>query len=130
LTKLEARNAGYDPIMPTGGVPSAGMEYARRLRELKFNEAVYDLLIKQYKVAKLDETRDPPVIQILDKAAPPERRARPRRKLMVAISAVLGFFSAITAAFIMEKLEKMSADSANRSRLDQLKKYVRFNFRD
>src|SRR5260370_29330903 len=44
--------------VPIQNVPSAGLEYVRKYREVKYREALFELLAKQYEAAKLDEARD------------------------------------------------------------------------
>jgi uncharacterized protein involved in exopolysaccharide biosynthesis len=75
-----------DPLMPTGRMPSVGMEYLRKLRDVKYNETLYTLLAKQYELARLDEARDAVVIQVIDKAVQPERKVKPKRAIIVAMS--------------------------------------------
>lgn len=104
LSKLELKGrAGYDPLMATGRMPSVGMEYLRKLRDLKYNEILYELLAKQYEMAKLDEARDAAVIQVIDKAVKPERKVKPRRALIVFLSAFTGFMCSAFLAFYRER---------------------------
>ena len=125
LTKLEKRKGdGPDPLMPTGRMPEVGTEYIRKLRDLKFNETLYELLLKQYEAAKLDEAKEATVIQVIDKAEPPEQRIKPKRRQMVMIAGVVGLFLSIFAAFFLEYMEKSSLDPENRERLDTLKRYI------
>ena len=56
-----------------------GIENLRLLREMKYNEVTYELLAKQYEMAKIDEAKDSAVIQVMDKAIEPDRKSKPRR---------------------------------------------------
>ncbi len=104
LSKLEKKGGdGPDPLMPTGRMPSVGLEYFRKLRDVKYNETLFELLAKQYELAKLDEARDAIVIQIIDKAVPPEKRVKPRRAIIVALSTVTGFLISLLCALYMER---------------------------
>jgi tyrosine-protein kinase Etk/Wzc len=126
LGRLEARGGegATDPLIPTGKMPAAVTDYARKLRDLKYYETLYDLLSKQYEVAKIDEARDAAVIQVVDKAAVPEKKVRPKRMLMVAIAAVAGFFIALLSAFFIEYIEKTLKNPENRERVEKLRKYT------
>ncbi len=131
LAKLETKGGGgHNPLMPTGRMPSVGTEYLRKLRELKFNETLYELLLKQYELAKLDEARDATVIQVVDKAEPPEKRYKPKRKQMVMIAAISALFVSIFAAFLMEFMEKTKSNPENYERVEVIKKYLNFNIRE
>jgi tyrosine-protein kinase Etk/Wzc len=127
LGKLEAKGgSGHDPLIPTGRMPEVGTEYVRKLRDLKFYEDLYELLTKQYEAAKLDEAKDAAVIQVIDKALPPEKKAKPKSVLMIMIATATGFFLSIFAAFFAEYIERSSSDPENRNRFDVLKKYATF----
>jgi hypothetical protein len=109
--------------MPTGRMPSVGTEYIRKMRDFKFHETLYELLLKQYEAAKLDEAKDAAIIQVVYKAEPPERRIKPKRRQMVMIAGVVGFFFSIFAAFFMEYIDKSSVNPENKERIDTLKRY-------
>lgn len=129
LAKLETKGGnGHNPLMPTGRMPAVGTEYLRKLRELKFNETLYELLLKQYELAKLDEARDATVIQVVDKAQPPERRYKPKRKLMVIALTFSAFFCSIFYVFLDEYIKKSIAINENKERIETLKKYLNFSF--
>lgn len=129
LKKLESKGGdGYDPLMPTGRMPQVGTEYMRKLREMKFNETLYELLLKQYELAKLDEARDAAIIQVVDKAIPPDKRAKPKRALMVAIATFIGFFLSVFLAFFLEYIEGATKDNDDREKIQILKKYMKFRF--
>lgn len=130
LSKLEARGSGgYDPLMPTGRMPEVGTEYMRKLRDLKFNETLYELLAKQYEAAKLDEARESAIIQVIDKAVPPDKKAKPKILLLVAIATAAGFFLAILSAFFMEYKVRASQDPENREKFEELKGLAKFKLR-
>jgi tyrosine-protein kinase Etk/Wzc len=128
LGSLEARDSqrAGDPLMPTGKMPAAVTDYARKLRDLKYYETLYDLLSKQYEVAKIDEARDAAVIQVVDKAAMPEKRVGPKRMLMIAIAAITALFIALLSAFFVEYVEKTLKNTGNRERVEKLRKYMPF----
>ena len=92
LEKVESgKGRGFDPLMSYERMPAIGTEYLRKLRQLKYNETLYELLVKQFELAKLDEARDAVVIQVIDRAVPPERKSRPKISLIVMMSTFLGF---------------------------------------
>jgi len=123
LSKLQSRAGNNaDTLMPTSRMPAAGAGSVRRLRDLKYNESLYELLAKQYEVAKIDEARDAAIIQVLDRAIPPEKKVKPKRSIMVVTAAFTSFFFAVLAAFFMEYREKFFNDPENREKLAQLKK--------
>ena len=127
LAKMEGRGGqGHDPFMPTGRMAQIGTDYAKQLRDLKFNEVLYGLLLQQYEAAKLDEAKDATTIQIIDTAVHPEKRVKPKRTVMILLGAIIGFFLSAFAAFVMEYRERANENPEDRERFDMLKKYLSF----
>ena len=109
LEKVEtSKGNGFDPLMSSGRVPEMGMEYLRKLRQLKYNETLFELLSKQYELAKLDEARDAVVIQVIDRAVPPERKSGPHRARIVLLPTVTMFFLSVFIVLLLEHPWKKS----------------------
>jgi uncharacterized protein involved in exopolysaccharide biosynthesis len=122
LSKLESKSEGTSVMVPTGNMPSTGTQYVRLMRDLKFNETLYELLFGQFQAAKIDEARDAAVIQVIEKAVPPEKRSRPKRSLMVILATISGFFVSIALAFFMEYMEGVSGNPEYREKVAKLKR--------
>lgn len=86
-------------------IPEKGLEYLRALRELKYREAVYEAMTKQLEIARVDEAKDAAVIQVLDKALPPELRSSPKRTLIVLTVALLAFFLSVVIVLVAERIK-------------------------
>lgn len=95
-----------DIFIPTAEMPDLGLQYTRLLRDATIQETLYGLLTQQYEMARIQEARDSPTVQILDVAKVPEKKARPKRALIVLLSTVTAAFLAVFLAFFMEFLEK------------------------
>ena len=109
LEKVETlKGHGFDPLMPSARVPEMATEYLRKLRQLKYNETLYELLSKQYELAKLEEARDAVVIQVIDRAVPPERKSRPLRALIVLLATVTMLFLSVFIVLLLEHPWKKS----------------------
>ena len=93
-----------------GKVPALVLEYARKMRELKTQEAIYEQLTKQYEMAKLNEAKDSSALQVLDDGVVPLKKSKPRRSLIVILSTLVTFFIAVFVVFMQEHLEKMPAE--------------------
>lgn len=102
LNKGQSRREG-DVSIPTGKIPEVSVEYIRSLRDVKYYETIFELLAKQFEVAKIDEAKDSNVIQVLDKAIPAEKKLRPRTLLFIfggiAGGAIFGFLLALIREF-------------------------------
>jgi uncharacterized protein involved in exopolysaccharide biosynthesis len=128
LSRLERTNqlGKGDIFVPTGKVPEAGLEYLRRLREVKYYETVFELLAKQFELAKIDEARDSSIIQVLDRAIEPERRSRPQRTRIVIVAAVLALLAALVLALLRDTRERLRSDPQQAQKLDTLVRFLRW----
>lgn len=88
-----------DLLIATGKIPEVGVEYVRALREVKFHEAMFEILTKQYELAKIDEAKDSSIIQLLDPAVPAEIKSKPIRTTIIILGIfgglILGLFIAL-----------------------------------
>ena len=98
--RLEQRNhsSGFSDL-GLGDVPGAGMAYLRAEHELKYRQAMFDLLIKQYDAARLDEAKDAAIIQVMEPAFPPDRKSSPHRAFILLMFTLLGFLGACSYSF-------------------------------
>lgn len=78
-----------DMMIAAGKIPEVGVEYIRSLRNVKYYETIFELLAKQYELAKIDEAKDTSNIQVLDVAIPAEKKVKPRKAIII-IGALLG----------------------------------------
>jgi uncharacterized protein involved in exopolysaccharide biosynthesis len=114
-------DVGSDINLSKGRVTESGMEYLRRLRDLKYHETVYELLAKEFEVAKLDEAREGAIIQVVDAAVPPDKKSSPHRLLIVIAVTILSFFAAAFWIFLRENSARAFELPENRQRLETIK---------
>jgi uncharacterized protein involved in exopolysaccharide biosynthesis len=93
------------------------------LRDVKYHQMLYELLAKQYEVARLDEAKDPTLIQTLDPAIEPEQKSKPHRILIIILSIVSGFIVAAIIAFLSELRANIVRSSAQADKWAQLRSY-------
>jgi uncharacterized protein involved in exopolysaccharide biosynthesis len=72
-------------------VPELALQMMRLKRRVGIETAVYTMLVKEYEKSRIEEARDTPTVQIMDKASVPNLRSRPRRKALVVLGAMIGF---------------------------------------
>ena len=82
--------------------PELKMEQQKLLREQKKWEEIYVRLVGEYEIAKIQEVRDAPIINVLDKARVPVVKSAPKRALTVLLSLIVGINVGIVVAFIQE----------------------------
>lgn len=105
-----ADSNGSELIVPKGRVPQAGMEYIRKLRDVKYYETIFDILARQFEVAKLDEAKQGSLIQVVDPAVVPDRKSSPKRALIVIGATVLAFILSVLAAFFQAGFDHLNKD--------------------
>jgi tyrosine-protein kinase Etk/Wzc len=114
-------NSSGELIVPKGKVPEAGLEYVRKLRDVKYYETIFEILARQFEVAKLDEAKEGSVIQVVDPALTPDRKSFPKRGLITIVAALVGFFVGVFLALLRAALTRMKEDAVTTSKLEQLK---------
>ncbi len=120
--KMGAASEGAtNALIPRGNMPAAGIEYVRKLRDVKYYETIFDLIARQYEVAKVDEAKEGSVVQVVDRAVVPDRHSSPQRTLIIIGSVVLGLILGIAWVFSAEGLARISNNPEERSRLQTLK---------
>ncbi len=124
LAKLE-NGVGADDARKDSAKQSGNLDNVKLLRDLKYHQMLYEMLAKQYEAARLDESKDIPVIQVLDKAVEPENKAHPRRARIVISSAVAGLLAAILWSFMSESMQVNRQGSGGR-KLKELKSLLGF----
>jgi len=109
-------------IPPVGNLPNLALEYTRRLREVRIQEAIFEQLTKQYEMEKINGNRDTSSLQILDDAVVPDRKSKPNRSIIVILSTISAFFVSVFAAFLLEYFEKLPQD--DRKMLQRMKQQL------
>ena len=124
LAKMEGTSSGRDNASSVG--KADGMENLRLLRDVKYFETIFELLAKQYEIARIDEARDASIVQVLDAAVEPERKSKPTRALIVILTALVAGLLAVIWAFIREAGQRARQSPEQASRLDVLRNYMRW----
>jgi len=63
--------------------------YLSKYREFKYRETLFELFARQYEIARVDESREGALIQVVDFAMAPEYKSKPKRGF-IAVGATLG----------------------------------------
>ena len=76
-------------------LPSLGLENARLIREVELQSTIQEILIPQFEQAKLEETKNIPTLQIIDKPKVALNKSKPKRSLIVIASTVMSFLMSL-----------------------------------
>ena len=126
IKRLEDDPGTGDPLNPLGGMPAARFEYLEKYRDWKFQEVLYNTLLRLYETARLDQSYSPVVIQVLDRAETPENRSKPKRKMIVVLATFLGFFLAVFLAFVAEAWKRAAEDPEQAEKVEEFRGHVMF----
>jgi len=105
-------------------VPGKALEFLRKYRDVKYRESLWQLLLKQYEIARIDEGRDAAIIQVLDPAPVPERKSSPKRAIIVLSITFLALMVAILVVYWKEAVEHARDDPHYVARLQLLRFYL------
>jgi tyrosine-protein kinase Etk/Wzc len=96
-------------------------DYVARYRDFKYQETMFELFAKQFELAKVDESREGAVIQVLDIAEPPERKAKPKKAMIAIIATLASGFALILFVFVRSAFKNVSQDEETKLRIASLK---------
>jgi uncharacterized protein involved in exopolysaccharide biosynthesis len=77
-------------------------------REARIQEMLFELLTREYEIAKMEEAKSMPTIQVLDKAIVPEAKLPRRTKVKTITAGGIALVLAASLAFVREYLAKRS----------------------
>ncbi len=120
LAKIEQGSGGEESTSPLQQLA------VKSYRDIKAREAMMGVLVAQYESARVDESREGPLIQVVDPAQAPERKSKPKRAIIVLVSALVGLFLGVMVAFIRRAFRKASENPQSAQQLSQLKSVWRW----
>lgn len=110
----EGKATSWDIFIGTSAVPELGVQFSRLMRDFKVQETLFELLTKQYEIAKITEAKNTSSIQILDAAYVPDKKSKPKRVVIVLAATFLAGFLAVFVSFVREFGERMDPDDQKR----------------
>jgi len=106
LRKLEGGHSSSHFDLAVEDVPGASLDYLRSEHELLYQQTLFDLLVKQYDAARLDEAKEATVIQVVEPAIAPERKSSPHRVVIVLGAGLMGLLAACLYVIAGDSLRK------------------------
>lgn len=100
---------------------SASSDYIAKFRDFKYYETLFELFAKQYEMARIDESREGAVIQVLDAAQPPERKSKPKKALIALMSTLAVGFALLLFIFIRQALRGAAQTPESAEKLGRLR---------
>lgn len=110
LHRLEQDRASTGSQLTAGEMADTSLEYVRKFREVKYQEAIFEALAKQLEAARIDEARSASLIQVIDRADTPDHKSSPNRLLIVLTGTLLGVMSGAAPVALRRRLARLQAD--------------------
>ncbi len=121
LANLRAQLAKQDRQDTAPAAPGKGGDYVSNYRNFKYYETLFELFAKQYELARVDESREGAVIQVLDAAQPPERKSKPKKALIAIIATLASGFALLLFVFVRQALRNGAQDGETAQKLASIK---------
>ncbi|HZY63074.1 MAG TPA: GNVR domain-containing protein [Edaphobacter sp.] len=120
LNAMEKGGGGPGVGTPTSKVPEISLEYLRKAREVKFHETLFELLARQYELAKQEEGKTISMIQVLDKAIPPEHKSWPPRTLFCLLGLIGGAILGVIYTLAEEFFKTVTRNPENKRKYQEI----------
>jgi hypothetical protein len=101
----------YPPIRK---LPLLGVEWADLYRRMKIQETVYELLNQQYELARIQEAKEIPTVNVIDPANVPEKKSWPPRLLIIVLLTVLSLAGVVVWIFGLNRIQSLEHDDPRR----------------
>lgn len=120
--KLDELNRKRQPgslVLPLKSLPNISVDYLRLFRTVEIKSSLLKFLVPLYEQAKIDEKKDYPILQVIDKAIAPAKRSYPPRVLFT-----LGISLFVLCIFVLFYFVKEKIGLITNPRLIQLVKLL------
>jgi uncharacterized protein involved in exopolysaccharide biosynthesis len=125
LGAMRAQMAKLEVGEPALSANAAGGDYITKYREFKYFETLFELFSKQYEIARVDESREGAVIQVLDVAVPPELKSKPQKGLIAMLATLATGFVLLLFVFVRQALRSSNADPGTAQKVQRLRNALR-----
>jgi tyrosine-protein kinase Etk/Wzc len=109
----------------TVAATTQGAAYIARYRDFKYHETLFELMAKQYELARLDEAREGAIIQIVDTAQPPDRQSRPRKVMITVLTILAALVATVAFTFARHAIRNASKNPVSAEKLERLRRLLR-----
>jgi tyrosine-protein kinase Etk/Wzc len=127
MAALRSQLARYEREQPTltsgkNSDTSGASDYISKFRDFKDQETLFELFAKQYEMARIDESREGAVIQVLDIAQTPELKSKPKKAQIAIMATLASGFALLLFVFIRQALRGAAQTPESAEKLDRLRR--------
>ncbi len=123
INELETTGDKSGLLISLNTLPKKALNYFRYYRNVEIYTKMLEFILPMYEQSKFEEQKETPILQVIDYAVPPIKKAFPPRGLMSVIITLIILIFAVAIILIIELLK----NSANPK--VQFIKHEIFNFR-
>ena len=132
--KIDKLNAGKDQsqqdvklLIPFKQAPELGNQYLKIYRNLEIQYKILEFIQPMYEQARVEEARNTPSVLVLDKAAPAERKAKPKIALYLLLAFVISTSVGYIIIIIIEGVHQLR--NVDSKRFDQMINVIKSDFK-
>jgi uncharacterized protein involved in exopolysaccharide biosynthesis len=97
-------------FVPFEKVPETGVLYIRLMRNYEIQTKILEFIYPIYEQARIEEQKDIPVVLVVDKAKPPQKKSSPKRSLIVIGAFLISFLFSLGYTLIKESYYSVQLD--------------------
>jgi tyrosine-protein kinase Etk/Wzc len=121
LSAWRAQLGRAEKAEPATVLSGSDSDYISRFRDFKYFETLFELFAKQYEMARIDESREGAVIQVVDAAVPPEFKAKPKKAQIAMMTSLAIGFALLLLIFINQALRGAAQAPESAEKLGRLR---------
>ena len=107
LAAMRAQMARAETEEPaSASAASRDSDYIAKYRDFKYHETLFELFAKQYEMARVDESREGALVQVVDAAVAPQRKSKPKRALIATMTTLATGFALLVFVFAMRNVSQ------------------------
>jgi tyrosine-protein kinase Etk/Wzc len=119
--------SGSDSVLtPTAQVPAASLAYIRAMRDVRYHETLFEILARQYEMARVDEAKQGQMIQVVDPALVPDKKSWPPRLLFTLLAFILGAILSSLWVIVTASYKERMQSTEFAWKMEQLKRSLRW----
>ena len=119
LGVMRSELARAEEQQPSGAAGAS--DYIAKYRDFKYQETLFELFAKQYEIARVDESREGAVIQIVDTALPPERKSKPKKAMIAMVATLATGFALLLFVFVRNALRGAAGNPETQQKMSNLR---------
>jgi uncharacterized protein involved in exopolysaccharide biosynthesis len=128
LSARRAQMAGAEKEERATSASSGNSDYIARYRDFKYHETLFELFAKQFEIARVDESREGAVIQVVDAAIAPERKSKPIKAEIAVRATLVTGVALLLLVYIRQAMRTVARSERSAARLASLKTSIKKAF--